>query len=126
MLTSFIFSFPLLSLACLVFPRGPKKPKKKKKKQYNRRTDYVALFSFLVFVSFYLSILYLQRSAEEAYMLTSTLKSALIPEDSELSSSQARIVRSHRARSFLFSIRSTRKWKRHVRFFFPFFFFPSG
>jgi hypothetical protein len=38
-------------------------------------------------VSFYLSILYLQRSAEEAYMLTSTLKSALIPEDSELSSS---------------------------------------
>ena len=32
--------------------------------QYNRRTDYVALFSSLVFVTFYLSILYLQRSAE--------------------------------------------------------------
>jgi len=60
----------------------------KYKKNYNRRTDYVALFSFLVFVSFYLSILYLQRSAEEAYMLTSTLKSALIPEDSEMGSSQ--------------------------------------
>ena len=48
----------------------------------------MALFSFLVFVSFYLSILYLQRSAEEAYMLTSTLKSALVPEDAELSGSQ--------------------------------------
>jgi len=47
----------------------------------------VALFSFLVFVSFYLSILYLQRSAEEAYMLTSTLKSALIPQETELGSS---------------------------------------
>jgi len=59
----------------------------KYKKNYNRRTDYIALFSFLIFVSFYLSILYLQRSAEEAYMLTSTLKSALIPADTELSSS---------------------------------------
>lgn len=51
----------------------------KYKKNYNRRTDYVALFSFLVFVTFYLSILFMQRKAEEAYSLTSTLTAAFIP-----------------------------------------------
>ena len=39
----------------------------------------MALFSFLVFVTFYLSILFMQRKAEEAYSLTSTLTAAFIP-----------------------------------------------
>lgn len=39
----------------------------------------MALFSFLLFVTFYLSILFMQRKAEEAYSLTSTLTAAMIP-----------------------------------------------
>jgi len=45
------------------------------------------LFSFLVFVGFYMAILFLQRSASEAFELTSTLKANLIPEDAELKGS---------------------------------------
>ena len=58
----------------------------KYKKNYARRTDYVSLFSFVVFVGFYLAILFMQRQAEEAYSLTSTLKSEMIPEKLELQS----------------------------------------
>ena len=56
-------------------------------KQHERRKDYASLFSFLIFVGFYMSILFLQRSANEAYELTSTLKNNLIPEDTTMKGS---------------------------------------
>ena len=55
--------------------------------QKDRKADYPSLISFLVFVSFYLAILFLQRSAEEAYMLTSTIRSSVVPEATEMHNS---------------------------------------
>ncbi len=56
--------------------------------QKERKKNYVSLFSFIIFVCFYLTILFLQRKAGEAYRLTSTLNSVLIPQKKELTSSQ--------------------------------------
>ena len=56
--------------------------------QKERKKNYVSLFSFIFFVCFYLSILFLQRKAGEAYRLTSTLNSVLIPQRKEFTSSR--------------------------------------
>lgn len=58
------------------------------KMRKERKKNYVSLFSFILFVCFYLTILFLQRKAGEAYRLTSTLNSVLIPQKKELTSSQ--------------------------------------
>ena len=58
------------------------------KMRKERKKNYVSLFSFIIFVCFYLTILFLQRKAGEAYRLTSTLNSVLIPQKKELTSSQ--------------------------------------
>mmetsp|Transcript_39231 Transcript_39231/g.47511 ORF Transcript_39231/g.47511 Transcript_39231/m.47511 type:complete len:1596 (-) Transcript_39231:688-5475(-) len=51
-----------------------------------RRSAYKNLFFFLCFVTFNLSILYLQRDAESAYAVVSTIsRSGVIPEDTETS-----------------------------------------
>jgi len=52
----------------------------------DRRRDYCNLMFFLIFVTFNLSILYLQRDAESAYSVVSTItRSSLIPTDTEVS-----------------------------------------
>mmetsp|Transcript_38784 Transcript_38784/g.53872 ORF Transcript_38784/g.53872 Transcript_38784/m.53872 type:complete len:1579 (-) Transcript_38784:245-4981(-) len=54
-----------------------------------RKSAYIDLVIFLVYVSFNLSILYLQRDATAAYSVVSTItRSGLIPEDQEVSDIQ--------------------------------------
>lgn len=48
-------------------------------KQLQRWRDYRKLFSFLFFVAWYLATLYMQRSANTAYMVHSTLSDVLNP-----------------------------------------------
>mmetsp|Transcript_27128 Transcript_27128/g.48350 ORF Transcript_27128/g.48350 Transcript_27128/m.48350 type:complete len:1606 (-) Transcript_27128:382-5199(-) len=56
-------------------------------KQTERWENYIQLFSFLIFVAVFLSVLFLQRNAQVAYSVHSTIKSTLVPESTTLSSS---------------------------------------
>lgn len=51
-------------------------------KQLQRWKDYRNLFVFLGFVTLFLAVLYLQRSADVAYKVHSTVESVVLPSDS--------------------------------------------
>lgn len=55
-------------------------------KQQQRGRDYRNLFVFLCFVALFLAILYLQRSANVAYQVHSTLEDVLVPEATTMKS----------------------------------------
>ena len=50
-------------------------------KQLQRWKDYRNLFVFLGFVALFLAVLYLQRNADIAYKVHSTVESVVVPED---------------------------------------------
>lgn len=56
-------------------------------KQLQRWRDYRTLFGFLFFVGWYLATLYLERSANMAYMVHSTLDDVLVPSNKVMQSS---------------------------------------
>uniref|UniRef100_A0A061RIA9 Polycystin cation channel family n=1 Tax=Tetraselmis sp. GSL018 TaxID=582737 RepID=A0A061RIA9_9CHLO len=60
---------------------------KRYQKQTERWHNYVQLFSFLAFVAIFLSVLFLQRNAQVAYAVHSTVKDTLVPSSTTLSSS---------------------------------------
>eukprot|EP00192_Tetraselmis_astigmatica_P001702 CAMPEP_0117652658 /NCGR_PEP_ID=MMETSP0804-20121206/2750_1 /TAXON_ID=1074897 /ORGANISM="Tetraselmis astigmatica, Strain CCMP880" /LENGTH=1606 /DNA_ID=CAMNT_0005458731 /DNA_START=90 /DNA_END=4910 /DNA_ORIENTATION=+ len=60
---------------------------KRYKKQTERWENYISLFSFLIFVAIFLSVLFLQRNAQVAYAVHSTIKDTLVPSSTTLSSS---------------------------------------
>lgn len=60
---------------------------KRYQKQTERWENYIQLFSFLIFVSIFLSVLFLQRNAQVAYAVHSTIKDTLVPGSTTLSSS---------------------------------------
>eukprot|EP00873_Tetraselmis_striata_P015466 jgi/Tetstr1/435730/TSEL_024629.t1 len=60
---------------------------KRYQKQTERWENYIQLFSFLIFVAVFLSVLFMQRNAQVAYSVHSTIKSTLVPESTTLSSS---------------------------------------
>ena len=60
---------------------------KRYQKQTERWENYIQLFSFLIFVSVFLSVLFLQRNAQVAYAVHSTIKDTLVPGTTTLSSS---------------------------------------
>lgn len=60
---------------------------KRYQKQTERWDNYVQLFSFLIFVSIFLTVLFLQRNAQVAYAVHSTIKDTLVPGSTTISSS---------------------------------------
>ncbi|KAL0022694.1 hypothetical protein WJX77_001966 [Trebouxia sp. C0004] len=57
------------------------------RKQTKRWQDYIRLFGFLVFVSLFLAVLFLQRNAQVAYQVHSTIENAILPTSTQYGSS---------------------------------------
>ncbi|DBB14252.1 TPA: hypothetical protein ACH3X3_001198 [Trebouxia sp. C0006] len=57
------------------------------RKQTKRWQDYIRLFGFLAFVSLFLAVLFLQRNAQVAYQVHSTIENAILPTSTQYGSS---------------------------------------